>query len=195
MSEKETTDTNPGMGMDGEKSAGPQQTMIVEIDKQSKVQGGTMILQGITIDCPSLVGISSPYTGKIFEIIQSEITIGRGPGNNIVLDDPAVSVEHAKIKYDNDSWQIVDLGAVNGTFVNGKTTVSRFLSSGDVIKIGPIELRFAVDNRQANSFIDSLPLTGSGKSRKKSSPIGLYIAIGFVLALIIGGAWLFLDKM
>lgn len=49
------------------------------------------------------------------------ITIGRLPGNTIVLENPKVSRNHAKITLnDTGTYEIIDLGSLHGTYVNGR---------------------------------------------------------------------------
>ncbi|MFZ5569249.1 MAG: FHA domain-containing protein [Thermodesulfobacteriota bacterium] len=71
------------------------------------------------------------------------IQIGRSPGNDIVIDNPAVSGRHAMISADDMGFVIKDAGSRNGTFINGKPVVSRRLADGDVITIGKHELIFS----------------------------------------------------
>jgi hypothetical protein len=52
-------------------------------------------------------------------VTQTLITIGRAPGNNIILQDHQVSRHHAKISYNAQRFAITDLASRNGTFVNG----------------------------------------------------------------------------
>ncbi|MCX6015825.1 MAG: DUF3662 and FHA domain-containing protein [Chloroflexales bacterium] len=52
-------------------------------------------------------------------VTQTLITIGRAPGNNIILQDHQVSRQHAKISYNAQRFAITDLTSRNGTFING----------------------------------------------------------------------------
>ena len=47
------------------------------------------------------------------------LTIGREPGNDLVLDDAAVSSQHARIEFDGQTYRVVDLNSQNGTFLGG----------------------------------------------------------------------------
>jgi len=57
---------------------------------------------------------------KELKIDKDEIIIGRDPGNDVQIDNIAVSREHAKIVRDQNYYLIEDLNSTNGTFVNGK---------------------------------------------------------------------------
>ncbi len=62
------------------------------------------------------------------------VRIGRIPSNELVLDDPTVSREHAKISYENGEFWVEDLGSTNKTQINGKElrTKSRLKDSDEV---------------------------------------------------------------
>jgi pSer/pThr/pTyr-binding forkhead associated (FHA) protein len=68
--------------------------------------------------------------------------MGRGPENDLVIDDPMVSRIHARIEFDGKGWILRDLGSSNGTRVNGSPVGSVVLSAGDVIKVGESSLEF-----------------------------------------------------
>ena len=75
--------------------------------------------------------------------ITSRITIGRGSGNIVELDDALASRFHALVQKIKDEYFIEDTGSTNGTFVNGQRVPSRKymrLSPGDVIVIGRTRL-------------------------------------------------------
>lgn len=84
---------------------------------------------------------------NLIEIIDNEkdheLTIGRGSENDLVLPHPTVSRSHAKInKIAANQYVITDLGARNGTYINGaELKGSRALALQDVINIGPYEFR------------------------------------------------------
>lgn len=48
------------------------------------------------------------------------VTIGRGPGNQIILKDLASSSRHAQLVKNGEGWAIEDRGSLNKTFVNGQ---------------------------------------------------------------------------
>lgn len=52
--------------------------------------------------------------------VTNEIQVGRGPGNDVVLDDPFISVNHARIYLDKKEYWLEDLGSTNCTYVNGE---------------------------------------------------------------------------
>jgi predicted component of type VI protein secretion system len=62
--------------------------------------------------------------------------LGRDPVNHIVIDDPAVSRNHACIVCLENQLFIWDEGSKHGTFVNGVQLICGQLTSGDVVRIG-----------------------------------------------------------
>ncbi len=70
------------------------------------------------------------------------IAIGRSPQNQLVLDSPLVSRQHALLERPAETapWTISDLGSMNRTYVNGQAVTSRQLAEGDVVRIGPFRL-------------------------------------------------------
>lgn len=82
---------------------------------------------------------------KEYPLNKERITIGRKPHNDIVIDNLAVSGEHAAIvTILNDSF-LEDLDSTNGLEVNGKSTKKHFLQNNDVIEIGKYKLKFITD--------------------------------------------------
>src|SRR5581483_5571167 len=84
-------------------------------------------------------------TGDAYEreLTQAETQIGKGPRNDLVLADPAVSSAHAVIRAEGDQYSISDIGSRNGTFVNGqRLTEPQRLNHGDVIGLGLSKLTF-----------------------------------------------------
>ena len=65
------------------------------------------------------------------------LSIGRVPGNDIVISDTAMSRQHARVVVSDEGISLVDLGSLNGTFINGeRVNEERFLADGDVIRVG-----------------------------------------------------------
>lgn len=70
-------------------------------------------------------------------------TLGRGPTNTIVLPESFASIEHARITLRKGQWWLEDRRSRNGTLLNGvPVSGSVVLSSGDIIGIGRVSLRF-----------------------------------------------------
>jgi pSer/pThr/pTyr-binding forkhead associated (FHA) protein len=70
--------------------------------------------------------------------------IGRDASkNDIILDDDAVSAEHARVKLERKQFVLYDLASTNGTFVNGQRTQRHVLFDKDEIVIGETTLIFS----------------------------------------------------
>ena len=79
---------------------------------------------------------------KEITLNKERTTIGRKPGNDIHIDNLAVSGEHAVIfTILNDSF-LEDLGSTNGTLVNGNMVKKHFLQNNDVIELGKYKLKY-----------------------------------------------------
>ncbi len=76
------------------------------------------------------------------------IRIGRREGNDIRIDNLAVSGNHAKIEKIDGSYIIVDLKSTNGTFVNNKKIVQARLRHLDEIMIGKHILIFEDESQE-----------------------------------------------
>src|SRR6266536_1868857 len=70
-------------------------------------------------------------------------TIGRAPLNQIVVDNPAVSAQHAIIARSDECYRLKDLHSTNGTKVNDVSITDVALQDGDKIQFGPIVAVFA----------------------------------------------------
>jgi pSer/pThr/pTyr-binding forkhead associated (FHA) protein len=80
---------------------------------------------------------------------KERITIGRKPGNDIQIENLAVSSEHARIvTILNDSF-LEDMGSTNGTLVNGNPIKKHILQNNDVIEIGKYVLKYVADSASA----------------------------------------------
>ncbi|GMR06610.1 MAG: hypothetical protein BMS9Abin25_1219 [Gammaproteobacteria bacterium] len=84
--------------------------------------------------------------GKEFKLNQSRMVIGRRPGVDIVLADPAVSGRHILIISILDDSFLENLSDTNGTFINGNRTEKAVLQEGDVIKLGNSKLIYHVNH-------------------------------------------------
>ncbi len=116
---------------------------------------------------------------KEYPLNKERTTIGRKPHNDIVIDNLAVSSEHAAIvTILNDSF-LEDLDSTNGLAVNGTPTKKHFLQNNDVIEIGKYKLKYLNDQPTQTSAADfektmvlRAPVrTGTGSHEAIRSPL------------------------
>ena len=81
---------------------------------------------------------------KEFQIKNRQsLTIGRREDNDVVIDNLAVSGNHARLESDGIRFKLTDLNSKNGTFINETLVTSSYLNHGDIITIGKHVLVFA----------------------------------------------------
>ena len=83
-----------------------------------------------------------PNAGARFFLDQETTTAGRHPESDIFLDDVTVSRRHAEFRLNDGTFEVVDVGSLNGTYVNREPRNSQVLSIGDEIQIGKFRLVF-----------------------------------------------------
>lgn len=83
-----------------------------------------------------------PDAGAKFYLDDEVVTCGRDPESDIFLDDVTVSRKHAEIRREGIDFKLVDVGSLNGTFVNRKRVDTAALSNGDEVQIGKFRLVF-----------------------------------------------------
>lgn len=79
---------------------------------------------------------------KEVQITKERTTLGRRPYNDVVIDNLAVSGEHAAVQMTGDEVFLEDLNSTNGTYVNGKAVKRQQLFNGDTIEVGKYKIQF-----------------------------------------------------
>jgi pSer/pThr/pTyr-binding forkhead associated (FHA) protein len=82
---------------------------------------------------------------KEVQLTKDRTTLGRRPYNDIVIDNLAVSGEHAVIQMAGNEVFLEDLNSTNGTYINGKAVKKQLLQNNDTIEIGKYKIRFQGD--------------------------------------------------
>lgn len=101
-----------------------------------------------------------------YKLEKERTTVGRKPYNDIHLEDPTVSGDHAvflKLQH----IYVEDLGSTNGVVLNGKRITKRQLNHGDLVRIGRHEFKFV--DEQAEQF-DKTVMISSPEPVVKSEP-------------------------
>jgi len=83
-----------------------------------------------------------PAKGARFLIAEDKCSIGRSPMSAIFLDDVTVSRAHAQISKSDKGFELLDLGSLNGTYVNNSSVNCVELKTGDEIQVGKFHLIF-----------------------------------------------------
>ncbi len=102
-------------------------------------------------------------TGAVFDLEGDLITVGRGAGVDVALDDPTVSRLHAELVRRGPHVYVSDLGlSTNGTRVNGRPVGRRTLRDGDVLSFGTARVRVGgieeLDDSVAEAAADTMEL-------------------------------------
>jgi hypothetical protein len=121
----------------------PEDVTLIAKMQDLQADGQTLVL---TLK-PLLHVQKGPNFGKFFEVsVDSATSLGRAQGNDIVLDDKAVSSQHARIRPQRGVYELIDLKSTNGTFVNERKVARTHLSPGDLLKLGETVMQFRMDH-------------------------------------------------
>jgi pSer/pThr/pTyr-binding forkhead associated (FHA) protein len=85
---------------------------------------------------------------KEVQLTKDRTTLGRRPYNDIVIDNLAVSGEHAVLQMTGNEVYLEDLNSTNGTYVNGKAVKKQLLQNSDTVEIGKYRIKYI--NEAAN---------------------------------------------
>src|SRR5438105_4246337 len=87
---------------------------------------------------------------KEVQLTKDRTTLGRRPYNDIVIDNLAVSGEHAVLAMSGQEVYLEDLNSTNGTYINGKAVKKQLLANNDTVEIGKYKIKFI--HEQAAGF-------------------------------------------
>lgn len=82
---------------------------------------------------------------KEVQLTKERTTLGRRPYNDLVIDNLAVSGEHAAVQISGNAALLEDLNSTNGTYVNGKAVKKQALQNGDTIEVGKYKIKFVTE--------------------------------------------------
>ena len=109
--------------------------------------------------------------GKVFEAIETPVTIGREDDNTIQLNDERISRFHSKIQEDSSRIILTDLDSTNGTRVNGRPVQLRVLKPGDQLAIGRCLLVFG----SPTEIADHLGTQPNRKKQETTPAVGVTV--------------------
>lgn len=97
---------------------------------------------------------------KDVQITKDKTTLGRRPYNDIVIDNLAVSGEHAVLQMMANEVYLEDLNSTNGTYVNGKAVKKQLLQNNDTVEIGKYKIKYI--NEVANPGYEKTMIIKAG---------------------------------
>jgi pSer/pThr/pTyr-binding forkhead associated (FHA) protein len=95
----------------------------------------------------SLVLASGPHAGNEVSLDKERLTLGRGAGADVQLQDASVSSEHAALELTERGFRLRDLGSTNGVHVNGCKVQVAELKHGDRFELGKVAFASVVETR------------------------------------------------
>ena len=99
---------------------------------------------------------------KEVQLTKDRTSLGRRPYNDIVIDNLAVSGEHAVLQMSGNDVHLEDLNSTNGTYVNGKAVKKQLLLNNDVVEIGKYKIKYA--NEAADAGFDKTMIIKPGSA-------------------------------
>ncbi len=128
----------------------PSRPVAVEDDSDRTAAPGTMAPGAVLFS----VDVIHPQVGLArYDLGAGTATLGRSRESALVLDDPAISRQHAVLVVGADGVIVRDLGSSGGTFLNGRRISEEYLKMGDVLGMGS----FTIVVRAAPAPIHSVP--------------------------------------
>ena len=120
--------------------------LLKEMESGSNTDSTVSGVEGLPAGSALLVVKRGPNAGSRFLLDQAVTTAGRHPDSDIFLDDVTVSRRHAEFRKNGDSYEVVDVGSLNGTYVNRAPKNSAVLANGDEVQVGKFRLVFLIGN-------------------------------------------------
>jgi pSer/pThr/pTyr-binding forkhead associated (FHA) protein len=98
---------------------------------------------------PKLIVSIDGVVIKEVQLTKDRTSLGRRPYNDVVIDNLAVSGEHAVLQMSGQEVYLEDLNSTNGTYVNGKAVKKQLLQNSDIVEIGKYKIKYVSEAAQA----------------------------------------------
>ncbi len=110
---------------------------------------------------------------KEVQLTKDRTTLGRRPYNDVVIDNLAISGEHAVFQMAGSDVYIEDLNSTNGTYVNGKAAKKQQLHNGDTVEVGKYKIKFvgeaAAEGFEKTMMVKSMTATAPAAPQAEAS--------------------------
>ena len=119
---------------------------------------------------------------KEVQLTKDRTSLGRRPYNDIVIDNLAVSGEHAVLQLAGNDVHLEDLNSTNGTYLNGKAVKKQLLQNGDTVEIGKYRIKYVSDTGDANYEKTTIFKAGSTGASAMSTMAAMAVTSSAALA-------------
>ena len=144
--------TNDGPGVPPEQS--PERTSVFRADfldaeghEQPAQAPAVAGVDALPAGSALLVVKRGPNAGSRFLLDRDTTSAGRHPDSDIFLDDVTVSRRHAEFRREGGEFVVIDVGSLNGTYVNREPVDVANLAGGDEVQIGKFRLVYLTGPR------------------------------------------------
>jgi FHA domain-containing protein/zinc ribbon protein len=121
----------------------PGQHTTMTFTPEEEAEDDSLSLADLRVEGPALVvRAGGGRAGETFALQGDRVGIGRGPENEVFLDDVTVSRRHAVLVKRDDGYYVDDEESLNGTYVNRRRVENAKLEDGDEVQIGKYRLTF-----------------------------------------------------
>jgi pSer/pThr/pTyr-binding forkhead associated (FHA) protein len=158
------------LGSQGDRPGSSETTSVINLGALEEapeqndvpVDGQLGAVDALPAGSALLVVKRGPNAGSRFLLDRDVTTAGRHPDSDIFLDDVTVSRRHADFRREGGVFSVLDVGSLNGTYVNRERIDSAVLAGGDEVQIGKFRLVFLVGSRQPGGAADGVPTGEAG---------------------------------
>ncbi len=108
----------------------------------------SLAMPSMSPDGAALSVLSGSAKGRVVRLpgkLDAMITLGKAPGNDLVIDDPTVSRRHLSIRRTEAGLELCDLDSTNGVFIGTTRIRSALVEPGTMLRAGDVELLVGVE--------------------------------------------------
>ncbi len=143
--DKTVVDNSPPKLNPGKQGTGDSDKTMIFSPEQSGASAPASPQAGVRKLIGWLVSYDISPVGTDYKLFVGRQKIGSRPGNDIQLQQPGVSEEHAILLYRDNKITIQDMSSTNGTFVNDEMIEDKaVLKNDDMVRIGCVNLKLKV---------------------------------------------------
>ncbi|MCY7370607.1 MAG: FHA domain-containing protein [Polaromonas sp.] len=122
------------------------------------------------------------------QVTKDRTSLGRRPYNDLVIDNLAVSGEHAVLQMSGNQFYLEDLSSTNGTFVNGRAVKKHLMQDNDVVEIGRYKIKYANDGMPEDQDRTLVATPGSAERRAMAAAANAPARSGAAAIKVLSGA-------